>query len=155
MNTATNPVNRRSFRNLLIDSNFQFRFALYFAGAGLSAMTVLLVVIMSRLSNLLTTVSTAVPQEILNKVQFNQLFLEVATATAATLLVLAVILFGFAFYMSHRVAGAARAIESYIREIEAGSYDPDRQLRKGDDLQGIMAALRELAAKLRSRQTRP
>ena len=155
MNTAIKPTERRSLRNLLVDSNFQFRFALYFAAAGLGAMSILFAVIMGRLSHVLTTVSTSVPQEILSKVHFQQLFLEVATATAVTLAICALILFGFAFYMSHRVAGAARAIESYIKEISIGTYDPDRQLRKSDDLQGIMSALRELAAKLRSRQPRP
>ena len=59
----------------------------------------------------------------------------------------------YVLVLGQRVGGPIVAICRYIRDIRAGTYDFNRQLRKNDELTPIMAELRDLARDLASRRT--
>lgn len=145
-------ANRRSSRNLLIDPNFQVKYAFYFASSGLAVLGLLFTLIMTRLNRALEEMPVIAGDPMRLEGLLTSLIYDVSLFSLVAFLANAVFSFGFALYMTHRVAGAAFNIENYIKEMTAGNYTTDRTLRKSDDLQAVMAALRELASTLKSKR---
>ncbi|MGE0762847.1 MAG: hypothetical protein AB7N80_06185 [Bdellovibrionales bacterium] len=143
---------QRSFKNFLVDANFQIKYALYFAASGVAVMGVLFALISLRLNQMVQeVVSTNLADSGLEK-SFSHLLYDITLFTLITFIANTVFSFLFAIYMTHRISGPAMVIERYIKDLSSGNYDSNRTLRKSDDLQSVMAALRELAANLKSKQ---
>lgn len=54
----------------------------------------------------------------------------------------------FGIYISHRFLGPASVIRSAVKELKKGNYSHRKNLRKGDELDDVMAEVNELAATL-------
>lgn len=117
-------------------------------------MGVLVGLIYFRLGHLRTAVADDLTGESLQAL-INQAMNEIAVITLVTLVGFAIVCFIYSVVITHRIAGPIVAICRYIEEIKAGRYDPNRKLRKYDDLQPIMNSLNELAAHLKDKKTPP
>jgi len=143
--------NRRSFKNLLIDPNFQGKFVIYFASIGLVMMGLLFTAMMAKLNSVLVEIPSISTDIVRMETAVTGLIYDISLLTLIAFFANAMFSFSFAIFVTHRVAGAAYNIENYIKEIAAGTYNTERTLRKGDDLQSVMAALRDLACKLKAK----
>lgn len=143
---------KRSFKNYLIDANFQIKYALYFAASGVAVMGALFALISLRLNEMVQKIISSNVADLGLENSFSHLLYDITLFTLITFIANTVFSFLFAIYMTHRVSGPAMVIERYIKEITAGNYDSNRTLRKSDDLQAVMVALRELAATLKAKQ---
>jgi HAMP domain-containing protein len=143
--------NRRSIKNLLINPNFQVKYALYFAASGMAMMGLLFTMMMIKLNGVIAEIPSFSTDIHGMETALTGLIYDISLFTLVAFFANAVFSFGFAIFMTHRVAGAAYNIENYIKEIAAGIYNTDRTLRKNDDLQAVAAALRDLASKLKAK----
>lgn len=143
---------KRSFKNFLVDANFQIKYALYFASSGVAVMGGLFALISLRLNEMVQKIIASNASESGLENSFSHLLYDITLFTLITFIANTVFSFLFAIYMTHRVSGPAMVIERYIKDLTAGDYDSNRTLRKSDDLQSVMAALRELAATLKAKQ---
>ena len=55
----------------------------------------------------------------------------------------------FVLFIEQKIGGPTVAILKYIEELKKGNYSYARPLRQGDELENIMAALRELQEELK------
>ena len=142
---------QRSLKNYLINPNFQIKYALYFATSGMAMMGLLFTLITSRLSDAVAAMGDSNLDSLGLESAISLLIFDVSLFCVIGFFLNIIFSFAFAIYMTHRVAGPGLVIERYIAEIKAGEYDSTRTLRKSDDLQAIMSALRDLAAHLKSK----
>lgn len=142
----------RSIKNFLIDPNFQIKYALYFAASGVAVMGALFALISIRLNEMVQKIVSINMTDIGLENSFSHLLYDITLFTLITFVANTIFSFLFAIYMTHRISGPAMVIERYIKEMTAGTYESHRTLRKSDDLQAVMAALRELAATLKAKQ---
>jgi hypothetical protein len=140
--------NKRSFKNYLLDPNFQLRYGLYFAAAGVGSIALILTLILTRLNGMLVDVFSQPALTVALENAISKFTDDLILYSALTFAFNVVFSVGFAIFMTHRIAGPAKVITSFIQEIRAGKYDSKRNLRERDDLQGIMQALKGLAADL-------
>ncbi len=140
---------RRSLKNYLIDPNFQIKYAFYFAASGVAMMGVLFSMITYRLNQTMTEMASGAFDMMALESALSTIIYDVSFFCVIAFFLNIVFSFSFALFMTHRVAGASYVIENYIKELKAGDYSSDRTLRKSDDLQAIMVALRDLAAHLK------
>ena len=146
------PYTRR-LRNLLIDPNFQVKYAFYFATCGVAVMAVLFILIVNRLNQLIGSLGAVPGAPLPASPHSATIIYDVAFYAVIAFFVNLIFSFWFALWVTHRVAGPARVIEAYIADIKAGNFENQRTLRKSDHLQSVMASLRDLAASLKAQST--
>lgn len=56
----------------------------------------------------------------------------------------------FVLFIEQKVGGPTVAILKYIEQIKKGNYEYQRELRSGDELESIMAALKDLKEHLKN-----
>jgi methyl-accepting chemotaxis protein len=126
---------------------FQLRYAgiillVAFVTAVLSSLTVF-----RTMSNILgDKLSRVYPQGL-----FAAIFDKVAFALLKNMAVLSVIIFIFAIYISHRIAGPIHRIKSIIHDIGDGKIDTAIYLRKTDELHDLAEELNKMQENLKSR----
>lgn len=144
---------KRLFRNYLLDRNFQLKYSVYFMFSGFLSTGILFFLLRNDLNQLnLLVESLQIDSPELSQ-SIDQLFYYIAMYSMA--LFIGNILFSVAFsiYMTHRVSGPAYVIENFVKDLTQGNYESKRGLRKGDDLQPIMASLRTLASILKAKDS--
>lgn len=146
---------RRRFKNFLLDPNFQIKYALYFAASGLAVMSLMFGLFTFRLNHVLESMPTLAAEPSALESTLYGLIYDISLFTLLAFAMNVVLSFCFALFMTHRVVGPAHVIESYIRDLQSGNYDSKRTLRKSDDLQAVMASLRDLGATLKAKDKRP
>ena len=82
---------------------------------------------------------------------FAAIFNKVALALMKNMSVLAVLIFIFAIFISHRIAGPIYRIKSIIRNIGEGKLDTRIYLRKTDELHDLADELNKMQEDLKSR----
>lgn len=137
----------RSIRNILVDKPLQLKFIVYFVLSGWLGIVVLFILIFERLTQLIQTMGQ------IDQLQphTTELALDVVGYMGVALVAQLLFSAALAIYLSHRIAGPSRAILAYIDDLKQGQFDSQRVLRKKDDLQPIMASLRELGAILKAK----
>jgi hypothetical protein len=154
------PSYRRSWRNLLLDTEYQLVFttlliascALFMSGLGWVVH-----------KEAVTATKTAV-QDVQGQALIEP---EVAQATIATLtdrrifldrllvglgLVLSLGLFAYGIKMTHRVAGPLHKVGLYCEKVTAGKFDTVYNLRRGDQLVEFYEHFKQAHAAVRKRQ---
>lgn len=82
---------------------------------------------------------------------FAAIFNKVAAALMKNMSVLAALIFIFAIFISHRIAGPIYRIKSIIRDIGEGKLDTRIALRKNDELHDLADELNKMQENLKSR----
>ncbi|MBU4375943.1 MAG: methyl-accepting chemotaxis protein [Candidatus Omnitrophica bacterium] len=82
---------------------------------------------------------------------FTAIFNKVAVALMKNMSVLAVLIFIFAIFISHRIAGPIYRVKSIIRDIGEGKLDKRIHLRKNDELHDLADELNKMQENLKSR----
>jgi len=82
---------------------------------------------------------------------FVAIFNKVALALLKNMAVLAVLIFIFAIFISHRIAGPIYRIKSVIRAIGEGNLDAPVYLRKNDELHDLAEEINKLQESLKAR----
>ncbi|MFH0839921.1 MAG: methyl-accepting chemotaxis protein [Candidatus Omnitrophota bacterium] len=82
---------------------------------------------------------------------FVAIFNKVAVALMKNMFILAVLIFIFAIFISHRIAGPIYRIKSIIRGIGEGKFDTRIALRKNDELHDLADELNKMQENLKSR----
>lgn len=141
---------QRQIRNYLINPAFQLKYTLYFFVTGMCVIGVLLMVIYQKIESLRFSVANHSEGDVSAVLtMINDLMVDTSLIALYTVMGFALISFVYSVVISHRVAGPVVAIVRYIEEIRSGTADPQRKLRKYDELSPIMDALNKLAASLK------
>lgn len=82
---------------------------------------------------------------------FAAIFNKLASALIKNMMILAVLIFIFAIFVSHRIAGPIYRIKSVIRTIGEGKLDTRIYLRKTDELHDLADELNKMQENLKSR----
>jgi hypothetical protein len=151
---------KRSWRNLLLDTEYQLVFT--------TAMVLSAVVFMAGLGYEVFNMASTSTRTAIADVQGQPLLdPAVADATIAGLearrlllegiligvgVALTVGLFVYGIKMTHRVAGPMHKVSLYCDQVAAGKYEPTRNLRKGDQLVSFYDHFRQAHEALRRRQ---
>ncbi|MDD5680809.1 MAG: HAMP domain-containing protein, partial [Candidatus Omnitrophica bacterium] len=81
---------------------------------------------------------------------FVSIFNKVAFSLARNMAVLAILIFIFAIFISHRIAGPIYRIKSVIREMGEGKLDVPVYLRKNDELHDLAEEINKLQESLKA-----
>ena len=137
--------NRRKLRNIVVNRDFQFRFAACFVVNTVLGLAMFPFVIgeFFEYENITETVANG--QTIISVVpDANVLYLK----ALIFLLVYNVVTILLAVVLSHRLAGPVVAIKNHIEKLIAGEFSSRIKLRKNDELKDVEAVLNRLAEKL-------
>jgi hypothetical protein len=149
---------QRSWRNYLVNAQYQLRFTLFLVGVCAILMVGLGKWVMDR-AEIATTIG-------IQDARANEQFvdpqptiraLEAQEARIGYLLVgmgvfLCLGLFAYGITMTHKVAGPLYKVAGYFDKVKSGTYAPVYSLRKGDQLVEFYDHFREAHAALRRRQ---
>lgn len=145
-------MKRRSIKNYIINPNFQFKYVINYICVGLIAIGLNYLFVLRKLNLFVDQLALANITDPEIKMNLASLIQGINMQSLFAFLTTVAFAIFFAIFMSHRIAGAAYAIEKYIKEIKNGDYDEKRKLRKNDDLQALMTELNELAKVLNKKK---
>ena len=130
-----------------LDSGFQLRYA------GIILLVAFVTAVLSGFTVFRTTcgilgekLSQVYPQGL-----FVAIFNKVALALAKNMAVLAILIFIFAIFISHRIAGPIHRIKSIIKEMAEGKFDTPIYLRRADELHDLAEELNKMQENLKSK----
>lgn len=143
--------NRRSVKNLLVDTKAQFRLALSFLVFLCGSVAIILYLFITT-SNFLEQQTMAGSPEVLSVVgELKMKILMVSTGGVIILGMLCVALWAFA---SHRIFGPVVQIHQQIDRFIQGNYGQKIKLRRFDEFQETADKLNELGEKLNTTLSR-
>ena len=145
---------RRQLRNMVQDPRVQYRYALYFFGFAVAAAVMNQMFMVRAFRGILiqTLLGTNIDPAAL------QAAVAVPLQALALKMTLMYPIFGmvcaaFAIWVTHKFVGPQVALRRHIGRLAEGDYDAVCNLRSGDELESVAAALNDLAAELRSRNS--
>ena len=84
----------------------------------------------------------------------NDVFLKNIIKLAITLSVYILVLFTIIFKMTHRIYGPLVSIERFVEEVSKGNYEKKVLIRKGDELERLVAKLNDMAEQLHKKHSK-
>ena len=137
--------NQRKVRNFILKPLVQFRYVMILCVWGVLGLSYIQGIIIQSMGKFAL--------EYADQLNLPGLDIEAAITNAWLIFGVSVVLnclmaVGFGIYISHRFLGPATVILSSLKELKAGNYSHRKSLRKGDELDDVMAEVNELAATL-------
>ncbi|OQW48944.1 MAG: hypothetical protein A4S09_13340 [Proteobacteria bacterium SG_bin7] len=147
-----NQKNRRSVKNILVDSRFQLTYVLYFISFGLISAT-LVVAIISHFQKKFFELVINSDKDISPNLflGFGSIMQEMATALAIFVVLYSILGVVLATFLSHKIVGPAAAIRKFIEDLKAGRFGGQMNLRQGDEWRDLEKDLNELSLILKEK----
>jgi hypothetical protein len=153
---------KRSWRNLLLDTEYQLVFtlvltascALFMAGLGWLVHKEAATATATAVQNVQgqALIEPAVARETIDDLEERRALLDRLLLALGAAMTLG--LFAYGLKMTHRVAGPLHKISLYLDKVTGGRYEPIYNLRKGDQLVEFYEHFKQAHAALRERQER-
>lgn len=143
--------NIRKLRNLFVNPHFQLKLSLYYLASGLIIIGAMITLIYQRLADVRALLKSGEIMDFETLTEINEIMFQIGGISLLGFATFIIFSFTFALIVSHRLAGPAVAICTFIEELKNGNYDYLRKLRSHDELGSIMAKLQELAPILKEK----
>ncbi len=145
--------NRRSWKNILVDSRFQLTYVLYFISFGLISATLVVAIISHFQKKFFELVINSSEKDISPSLflGFSSIMHEMAISLAIFVVLYSIFGVILAMFLSHKIVGPATAIRKFLGDLKAGNYGGQLNLRKGDELKDLEKDLNELSLLLKEK----
>lgn len=145
--------NRRSFKNILVDSRFQLTYVLYFISFGLISATLVVAIISHFQKKFFELVINSSDKDISPSLflGFGSIMQEMAISLAVFVVLYSIFGVVLAMILSHKIVGPTTAIRKFISDLKAGNFGGQMNLRKGDEWRDLEKDLNELSLILKEK----
>lgn len=147
--TTEKRQHQRYIKNYLLNPRMQLRMTMYFIVFGFAIMGAMTFIFYNQIQRVDDIISSISGMPIEQQIELGTILSNLVKICLIFFLIFLVSAGFYGLLISHRIAGPMYAILAYIEELKKGNYDSKRNLRDYDELQPIMASLKELAAGLK------
>lgn len=152
-NDDKNQQNRRSMKNILVDSRFQLTYVLYFISFGLISATLVVAIISHFQKKFFDLVINSSEKDLSPSLfmGFGSIMQEMAVTLAIFVVIYSILGVVLAMNLSHKIVGPTTAIRKFILDLKTGQYGSQMNLRKGDEWRDLEKDLNELSLILKEK----
>jgi hypothetical protein len=146
-------ANKRSFKNILVDSRFQLTYVLYFISFGLISATLVVAIISHFQKKFFELVINSSDKDISPTLflGFGTIMQEMAVSLAIFVVLYSIFGVVLAMVLSHKIVGPTMAIRKFLSDLKEGKYGTQLNLRKGDEFRELERDLNELSIVLKEK----
>jgi len=142
----------RKLKNFLVTPRFQLKLSLFFIVSGLLFLMVIVGFTFNNVNEVTQLMNMNPIMDFSTQNRVNDLMFQIVQVCLAGFVLYMIFSFLFALVISHRIAGPVVAIVAYIRALQEGDYDYQRNLRPGDEFKEIMDELHKLKPIMQERE---
>lgn len=153
MSEADSGRNRRSIKNIMVDSRFQLTYVLYFISFGLISATIVIAIVSHFQKKFFELVMSASDKDVSPALflGFGGIMQDMAITLAVFVVSYSIVGVGLAMLLSHKIIGPTTAIKKFISDLKDGQFGKQLHLRKGDELRDLESDLNELSKILKEK----